>query len=80
MEDFDTLASLYTKKFKYEKNIERKSFINIQCVFFQLLLKNKYVCKKEDFNILKTADRKSFHDDILRELFLELNWTYTPFF
>lgn len=80
MEDFDILANLYTKKFKYEKNIERKSFINVQCVFFQLLKKNKYPCRKEDFNILKTTDRKTFHDEILRELFEELGWNYTPFF
>jgi hypothetical protein len=78
--DFDTLVNLYTKKFKYEKNIDRKSFINIQCVLFQLLLKNKHPCKKEDFNILKTTDRKTFHDDILRELFEELGWNYIPFF
>jgi len=80
MDDFDTLANLYTKKFKFEKNIERKSFINVQCVFFQLLKKNKYPCKKEDFNILKTTDRKTFHDEILQELFEELGWNYTPFF
>ena len=80
MDDFDILANLYTKKFKYEKKIDRKSFMNIQCVFFQLLKKNKYQCKKEDFNILKTTDRKTFHDEILQELFEELGWNYTPFF
>ena len=80
MDDFDTLVNLYTKRFKYEKGIERKSFINIQCVLFQLLLKNKHKCKKEDFNILKTIDRKTFHDEILRELFEEMGWNYTPFF
>jgi hypothetical protein len=80
MDDFDTLVNLYTKRFKYEKGIERKSFINIQCVLFQLLIKNKHKCKKEDFNILKTVDRKTFHDEILRELFEEIGWNYTPFF
>lgn len=80
MDDFDILVNLYTKRFKYEKNIERKSFINIQCVVFQLLLKNKHPCKQEDFNILKTTDRKAFHDEILQELFEELGWNYVPFF
>jgi hypothetical protein len=80
MDDFDTLVNLYTKRFKYEKGIERKSFINIQCVLFQLLVKNKHKCRKEDFNILKTVDRKTFHDEILRELFEEIGWNYTPFF
>ena len=80
MADFDTLVNLYIKKFKYERKIVRKSFMNIHYVFFQLLNKNKYVCKKEDFNILKTIDRKAFHDDIFKELFEELGWNHMPFF
>lgn len=80
MADFDTVVNLYIKKFKYENKIERKSFMNIQYVFFQLLNKNKYKCKKEDFNILKTIDRKAFHDDVFKELFQELGWNHTPFF
>lgn len=80
MADFDVLVSLYIKKFKYEKKIDRKSFMNIQYVFFQLLNKNKYPCRKEDFNILKTIDRKAFHDDVFKELFEELGWNHTPFF
>ena len=55
-------------------------WIIISYVFFQLLNKNKYPCKKEDFNILKTIDRKSFHDDVFKELFEELGWNHTPFF
>lgn len=80
MSDFDLLVNLYMRKFKHEKKIERKSFMNIQYVFFQLLTKNKYPCKKEDFNILKTIDRKAFHDDVFKELFEELGWNHTPFF
>jgi hypothetical protein len=80
MSDFDILVNLYIKKFKYEKKIDRKSFMNIHYVFFQLLSKNKYPCRKEDFNILKTIDRKAFHDDIFKELFEELGWNHKPFF
>lgn len=80
LEDFEILSNLYDKKFKNEKKIDRKSFINTQYVLFQLLRKHKYPCKKEDFNILKTLDRKSFHDDILSELFQELSWDYIPCF
>jgi hypothetical protein len=80
MADFDTLVNLYIKKFKYEKKIARKSFMNINYVFYQLLHKNKYYCKKEEFNILKTIDRKVFHDDIFKELFEELGWNHVPFF
>lgn len=80
MADFDVLVKLYIKKFKYERKIDRKSFMNIQYVFFQLLNKNKYPCRKEDFNILKTIDRKAFHDEVFKELFEELGWNHTPFF
>lgn len=80
MIDFDLLVNLYIKRFKYEKKIERKSFMNIHYVFFQLLSKNKYPVRKEDFNILKTIDRKAFHDDVFKQLFEELGWNHTPFF
>ena len=80
MSDFDMLVNLYIKKFKFQKKIDRKSFMNINYVFFQLLNKNKYPCNKDDFNILKTIDRKAFHDDVFKELFEELGWNHQPFF
>jgi hypothetical protein len=80
LSDFETLSNLYDKKFIKERKIERKSFINAQYVLYQLLRKYKYPCKQEDFNIIKTLDRKSFHDDILSELFQDLSWNYTPCF
>jgi ribosomal protein L37AE/L43A len=80
MDDFDILSSLYDQKFKQTKRVDRKNFINTQYVLYQLLRKYKHPCKKEDFNILKTLDRKSFHDEICLELFTELGWNFTPFF
>lgn len=80
LDDFDILTELYDKRFKYEKKIERKNFINTQYVLYQLLNRHKHPCKKEDFNILKTVDRKSFHDDICIELFTELGWNFNPHF
>jgi hypothetical protein len=80
MEDFDKISNLYDKKFKFTGKIERKSFINTQYILFQLLRRHKYSCKKEDFNMLKTLDRKSFHDDIVKELFEYLNFNFTPIF
>ena len=80
MGDFDILSNLYDQKFKQTKRIDRKNFINTQYVLYQLLRKYKHPCKKEDFNILKTLDRKSFHDEICLELFTELGWNFTPFF
>jgi hypothetical protein len=74
LEDFDILTDLYDKKFK---NIDRKNFINTQYVLYQLLLRHKHNCNKSDFSILKTVDRKTFHDDVMKILFTELGWNFT---
>lgn len=76
--DFDILTDLYDKR--YKNNISRKNFINTQYVLFQLLTRHKHPCKREDFTILKTVDRKKFHDDICKVLFEELGWNHTPYF
>jgi len=77
LNDFDQLIEIYDKKFK---NIERKNFINTQYVLYQLLKRHKFPCKKDDFNMLKTVDRKYYHDTICSELFLELGWSFTALF
>ena len=75
LDDFDQLTELYDKTFKH---IDRKNFINTQFVLYQLLLLHKHPCKMEDFSILKTTDRKCFHDEILSELFGQIGWSYVP--
>jgi hypothetical protein len=80
MEDFDKISNVYDQKFKFTGKIDRKSFINTQYVLFQLLRKHRYPCKRNDFNMLKTLDRKSFHDDIVKEIFEHLNFNFTPIF
>ena len=80
LDDFDVLTSLYDKRYKRDKSFDRKNFINTQYVLFQLLKRHKYNCKKNDFNILKTVDRKSFHDEICKDLFEELGWNFTAIF
>jgi hypothetical protein len=80
LDDFDILANLYDKKYKQNKKITRKNFINTHYVLFQLLRRHRYKCIPDDFNILKTTDRKSFHDDICRDLFETLGWNFTCLF
>lgn len=80
MQDFDILTNLYDQIYRKDRKIERKNFINTQYVLFQLLRRHKYPCKKEDFNILKTTDRQSFHDDICKTLFEKLGWNFTAIF
>jgi hypothetical protein len=77
LDDFDTLTDLYDKIFSH---IDRKNFINTQYVLFQLLRRHKHPCEKEDFAVLKTVDRKSFHDDICSICFAQLGWNHVPFF
>ena len=80
LEDFDVLVSLYDRKYKKNNKICRKNFINTQYVLFQLLRRHKFMCKKQDFNILKSNERKSFHDKICKELFTDLGWNFTSTF
>jgi len=81
LNDFDILINLYIKKYKYEGKLERKSFLSVQYLLMAILKKNKFPCEKQDFiNILKTNDRKTFHDDIARVLFSDLSWNFTPLF
>lgn len=84
--DFDKLVELYDKKRKdpnwtngkvFMATGTRKNFINSQYVLYQLLRKHRIVCSKDDFNILKTFDRKTAHDVICEELFKELDWNFT---
>jgi hypothetical protein len=80
LDDFDSLTDLYDKKFKNKPGFERKNFINTQYVLYQLLVRYRHPCKKEDFTILKTVDRKSFHDEVAKTCFEELGWNHSPLF
>jgi hypothetical protein len=80
MDDFLILSDLYDKKYKQEEQTDRKSFMNTQHTLYQLLRNRGHKCKKEDFHILKTIDRKEFHDDTFSELFHQLGWVYVPIF
>jgi hypothetical protein len=74
MADFDLLVETYDKHFK--NKVDRVNFISTQYVLYQLLQKHKHPCRKEDFVILKTIDRKTFHDEVMNELFSYLGWGY----
>jgi hypothetical protein len=80
LDDFDVLTNAYDQKYRKNQTIDRKNFINTQYVLFQLLRRHKYPCKRQDFNILKTIDRKSFHDDVCKCLFEQLGWNFTALF
>lgn len=78
LNDFDVLTETYDTLFK--NKIERTNFINTQYVLFQLLQRHKHPCKREDFVMLKTVDRQSFHDKVTAVCFQHLGWNHYPSF
>ena len=75
LDDFEALTELYDNKYK---GINRKNFINTQFILMCLLRRHKHPCKDEDFSILKTIERKSFHDTVCMDLFASLGFNFTP--
>jgi hypothetical protein len=82
IEDFKELVTLYDNLHSKDKpeEISRKNFLNVSYLLFQLLRRHGYDCKIEDFSILKTWERKQFHDNICCNLFQKLGWNFTPTF
>jgi hypothetical protein len=78
IQDFDLLIETYDKNFK--NRVDRVNFISTQYVLYQLLQRHKHHCKKEDFVMLKTVERKTFHDNICGQLFNLLSWNFTPLY
>jgi predicted nucleic acid-binding Zn-ribbon protein len=76
LKDFETFNELFNRRFP---NSKRKNF-NYQHLLYQLLCKYKYKCNPNDFNFLKTTERKSYHDHIYQTIFEELCWNYTSLF
>jgi hypothetical protein len=81
VEDFKELTILYDEIYnKNNKNHKRKNFMNVQYLLFQLLKRHNHSCKIENFSIIKTIDRKIFHDTVCKLLFSKLQWKFTPVF
>jgi hypothetical protein len=77
LQDFDQFVQMHYKLFPDE--VERKNF-NYQHLLYQLLLRHKYPCAANEFNFLKTIDRKYYHDEICRIIFENLGWNYSSLF
>jgi len=82
IDDFKELVSIYDEIHGKDKpeELDRKNFMNVQYLLFQLLRRHGHPCKIENFTILKTVDRKLFHDTICKNLFDKLGWKFTPTF
>lgn len=82
MDDFKKLISIYDSTHGKDgpKELRRKNFMNVQYLLFQLLKRHGHHCNIENFTIIRTIDRKQFHDNICSNLFNNLNWKFTPTF
>lgn len=82
MKDFKELVSLYDEMHGKDKieELNRKNFMNVQYVLYQLLKRHNHPCNLENFTVLKTIERKQFHDEICKKLFTKLGWKFTPTF
>lgn len=82
IEDFKELSNLYDLNHGKDKpdELKRKNFMNVQYILYQLLKNHNHPCRIEDFNILKTVEKKKFHDNVCSKLFEQLGWNFTPTF
>jgi hypothetical protein len=72
--DFDKVAGVY----KTLTDIDRTNFLNGQYVLYQLLRRRGVSVRESDFDILKTRERLSEHDDIWMRICVVLEWTFRP--
>jgi len=77
LRDFDILTELYDKRFN---DNNRRNFINIHYVLYQLLRRHNYKVEVDDKIIIKTLERKYLYDEICKKLFEELGWNHYPYY
>jgi len=54
--------------------VDRKNFLNIQYVLYQLLMRLDHPCDVKNFSLPKTDKSRLFHDEICRRVFDKLGW------
>ncbi|ABO37219.1 hypothetical protein [Heliothis virescens ascovirus 3e] len=74
MHDFTLLSKKYDEQHAGKR--ERRSFINMQIVLYQLLRRYGHKCKLEDFASIKSLEQRARRDELYKELFMSLGWKY----
>ena len=77
LHDFDIFSDYYDRVIKHKIG-NRKNFINIQYVLYQLLKKHNHKCNIKDFYILKSKDKIDFCDRVTKMCFEDLGWNHHP--
>lgn len=73
MDNFHSFVEKFDEVFP---DLPRKSFLSSHWLLYVFLLRLKYKCGEDDFKILKTLDRKKFHNQTTKTVFAELGWTH----
>ncbi|ABF70534.1 hypothetical protein [Trichoplusia ni ascovirus 2c] len=72
--DFSILSKKYDELYAGKK--ERRSFINMQIVLYQLLKRYNHPCKLDDFASIKSLEQRARRDELYKDLFNALGWKY----
>lgn len=75
-EDFDKLEEVL-EEIKDEK---RKNSLTVNYKLYKLLQRRGYPCRKDDFDILKTKEKESEHEEKMKEAWDRLGWKWIPTF
>lgn len=69
--DFEQISEQYGLMYN---SSDRKNFINIQYILYKLLIKHNCKFNTEDFNVVKSLERKIERDKICKNIFNALGW------
>lgn len=56
--------------------VDRKNFLNVQYILYQLLMRRGHACDVENFNLPKTKGSRVFHDEVCKKVFETLGWKF----
>lgn len=75
--DFDVFLTEYNKNCQDDNMVQRKNFINIQFVLFQLLNRHGQKYKQDDFILPRTVEIRKAYEILCRKIFNNLGWNLT---
>lgn len=76
MEDFEALERVYPAI----KNPERTNSLTVNYKLYKLLQRRGFLCRKDDFYILKTPQKQREHDEVMKRAWDVLGWEWIPTF
>lgn len=72
LDDFEKQEVAYIRV----QDPERINSLNVNYKLYKLLQRRGYICKKDDFYILKTKNKEDEHDEVLKKAWEILGWIW----